>query len=225
MLPGFLYRPSGAGPFPAMVHLHGCTGIVPPNFHWAEVLQAKGYVALIVDSFSPRHIRDACPPSGGLSLRRAGDAIGALAYLRSLPYVEADHIGVMGWSSGGATTLLVGRQEIIDKAHISGGGFRAAVAIYPLCEYMNKDIRIPLLLVLGSRDDSTPPQYCQDVAKEMQQEGRITLVQVFGVYHGFDAPGSTTPHKTPQGITIAYDPVATQAAENVVETFLALHLR
>ena len=53
LLPGHLYRPDGPGPFPAVVALHGCGGIGPHLHRWAQTLQQWGYVALLVDSFSP----------------------------------------------------------------------------------------------------------------------------------------------------------------------------
>ena len=52
---GKLYKPDGAGPFPALVLLHGCQGVVRQTETWAHWLRARGYVALAVDSFGPRH--------------------------------------------------------------------------------------------------------------------------------------------------------------------------
>src|SRR5580704_7268540 len=49
-----LYRPSGGGPFPAVVLLHTCAGLGPHVHAWARKLQDWGYVALVVDSFTPR---------------------------------------------------------------------------------------------------------------------------------------------------------------------------
>ena len=58
MLTGRLLRPSGAGPHPAVVMLHGCGGLYarngrvsPRNVWWATHLQRQGYEVLMVDSF------------------------------------------------------------------------------------------------------------------------------------------------------------------------------
>jgi hypothetical protein len=56
-LPGQLYRPDGPGAFPAVVVLPGCGGIQPLHHRWAHTLQQWGYVALLVDSLSPRGAR------------------------------------------------------------------------------------------------------------------------------------------------------------------------
>src|SRR3972149_5417972 len=55
-----LRRPPGQGPFPALVLLHGCSGITSVQRDWAERLSEWGYVTLIVDSFGPREVRNVC---------------------------------------------------------------------------------------------------------------------------------------------------------------------
>ena len=67
VIDGYLTKPDGAGPFPAIVHLHGCSGL-PAAFKagtdkglWSERLAGWGYVVLAVDSFTTRGIAQACP--------------------------------------------------------------------------------------------------------------------------------------------------------------------
>lgn len=80
VIDGYLTRPDGAGPFAAVVHLHGCNGL-PNAFKdgtekgmWSERLAGWGYAVLAADSFTTRGISQAC--SGGLTPRIA-DAYGA----------------------------------------------------------------------------------------------------------------------------------------------------
>jgi poly(3-hydroxybutyrate) depolymerase len=59
LLSGILHKPSGDGPFPAVVMLNGCENIRDPDqvaheTSWAQRLVSWGYVALQVDSFTPR---------------------------------------------------------------------------------------------------------------------------------------------------------------------------
>jgi dienelactone hydrolase len=106
-LRGLLFRPEGSGPFPAVALLHGCDGVQAFQERWADDLASWGYVALLVDSHGPREIGDDCarwPPTAG---SRSEDAFGALAYLRGLPFVEAERIGVVGWDTGGRTVIRV----------------------------------------------------------------------------------------------------------------------
>jgi len=57
---GDLTRPDGAGPFPAVVGLHGCAGMHDATKQkLTDELVARGYV-LLVDSYATRGIAHAC---------------------------------------------------------------------------------------------------------------------------------------------------------------------
>src|SRR5215510_15807778 len=78
---GYLARPEGAGPFPAVIGLHGCAGMPDKTKRkLVDELVGWGYVVLLVDSFATRGIEHAC--AGGYSDiagNRRADAYGALA--------------------------------------------------------------------------------------------------------------------------------------------------
>src|SRR5690348_6955805 len=46
-----LELPAGAGPFPAVIVLHGCNGIGIGSRTWAQRLHQWGYAVLLLDSF------------------------------------------------------------------------------------------------------------------------------------------------------------------------------
>src|SRR6202035_3835992 len=92
-LDGYLYRPAGEGRHPAIVGLHGCsgmfsraTGAVSPIYReLAAELNRHGYVFLLVDSLRPRHADELSSVQGfdlGLYRSRPKDAYGALWYLQ-----------------------------------------------------------------------------------------------------------------------------------------------
>src|SRR5258706_11261398 len=62
VIPAAEVRPEGPGPFPAVVLMHGCHGVSGSTRQWAGWFREHGYVALIVDSWLPRGIRDGCRP-------------------------------------------------------------------------------------------------------------------------------------------------------------------
>jgi len=122
-------RPDGPGPFPAVVWLHSCAGLVRGARHaedWTRRLRGLGYVVAIPDSFSARGF-----PNGvcGYGMRvpprtRADDAYAALRHLEERPDVVAERIGVIGHSHGGWTVLAAMDAEVAAR----GGRLGARVS-------------------------------------------------------------------------------------------------
>ena len=84
VIPAAEVRPEGVGPFPAVVLMHGCHGVSASTRQWAGWFRDHGYVALIVDSWAPRKIRDGCVPGPDIaSSERFDDAVGALRWLHA----------------------------------------------------------------------------------------------------------------------------------------------
>ena len=82
-LQGYLTRPNGRGPFPAVVLLHSCLGLPAARRSIGEALARWGYVALFVDDFSTRRIKETCAvdfPEG------VSDAFGALGFPRQAAF-------------------------------------------------------------------------------------------------------------------------------------------
>src|SRR4051794_7013796 len=66
-LRGFVYRPEGPGPFPGIVALHGCRGLINRSGRitsqfsdWGDRLAAAGIAALFPDSFGSRGLTSQC---------------------------------------------------------------------------------------------------------------------------------------------------------------------
>src|SRR5581483_9041485 len=82
---GFLFTPAGAGPFPAMVEVHGIYGREPWDAEVSEKLAAEGYVTLSVDLYgrNARNYDDGLHLRDGVRPRVAEDLRAAVAYLRT----------------------------------------------------------------------------------------------------------------------------------------------
>ena len=191
------FRPDGAGPFPALVLLHGCSGMYTPGgyitasyLRWAELLAEDGYVALLVDSFNPRGYRTICELQKRPireSRERVEDAYAAARWLNRQPYVAAGRIGLLGWSNGGTGTLYAMRPTSrIEPA------FRAAVAFYPGCRTLSR-ARTPyqpyaaLLILSGGADDWTPAAPCAQLIDIAKGQGAPADIIVYpGAHHSFD---------------------------------------
>jgi len=244
-LSAWLLRPEGAGPFPAIVLLHGCSGLYSGSQgeklsarhdEWARKFRDAGYVALLPDSFNPRGHRQVCTLKDRpiLSTReRPRDAYGALLFLQRRNDVIANRIAVMGWSHGGQTTLATlnpkspGRPKVLPK-----GDFRAGVALYPGCTTARDQAYgsvAPMLLLVGEADDWTPAAPCVAFAEAARERGApIEVVAYPGAYHDFDAPNVPIRLRTglaiPGGGTSAHigtDPAARADALDRVPRFLS----
>jgi dienelactone hydrolase len=136
-LVGYLARPDqglsallgGAGHsverFPAVVVLHGCSGISSHSARIADRLGSWGYVALAVDSLGPRGIASRCGGTG--SPEQAFDAYSARRYLAQQGFVDAARIAVLGQSMGGSAALYAVDRDM--AAQYFTERFQAAIAL------------------------------------------------------------------------------------------------
>jgi dienelactone hydrolase len=222
---GWLYKPEGEGPFPAVVHLHGCGGIQSFNRRLARQMTEWGYVSLVVDSFSARGMSRACGRGHAVLGFRIRDAYGALAYLQSLPFVDPARVGAIGFSQGAWTLLLAVREEAIRRALPAAPAspatqrrFRAAIAYYPWCPTTKTLFYPPLLILIGEKDDWTFAFRCEALAEESLAGGEPVELKVYpGAYHGFVYGYDTTV----RGHWIVFDPEATEDSIRQVKRFLA----
>ncbi len=187
MIQGYLSRPPGDGPFPAIVHLHGCGGLTAQRRKLdGEQFTRWGYVTLIVDSFTTRGIKDAC--AGQVLPARHADAMGALIYLSKLPFVDPNRIAVVGYSQGGIAALEIASAQpaqILDVPQAMK--FKAAVAYYPWCSAAADKLAIPTLVLIGELDDWTLATSCDHLQRRFDASGAPLKITVFPeAYHSFD---------------------------------------
>ncbi len=231
-LTGKLTKPQGNGPFPAIVLLHGCRGIVKFNDDWAERFSKWGYVALQVDNFGPRGLSEACGnPNLAPFIVRTQDAYDAKAYLGRLPFVDRTRIAVMGWSQGGITTLCTvsninyniwaasARTNLSRKQE---DPFRAAIAFYPYCDGKLEDTNAPLLILVGDQDTWCPAAMCQTNMPKGKTTNEVILKIYPGAYHLFDKEGE---NGMTLGNRLLYNPEAHADSIIQVREFLAKHMK
>ncbi|HEY2922051.1 MAG TPA: dienelactone hydrolase family protein [Candidatus Binatia bacterium] len=222
------YRPSRNGPFPAIVVLHTCGGVGVKESQYASSLRGEGYVVVVPDSFASRGNRRKgyrCTPGNYENhvSDSVSDALGAAAYLRSLPFVRGDRIAVMGMSLGG-TAVLALPPEALDQ------GIRAAISYYPPCvqadgKHFFNESKIPLLLLLAELDNWSPTTACVAKAQENQKSGRIVEWMVYpGAHHGFDNQSYYSAVNDNRGRTMQFNQSATDDSWNRFKTFLNKHL-
>jgi len=222
---GALIKPVGAGPFPAVLYVSGCGGINYPADRAQQKaaidhLLSKGVATLVIDPFTPRN-----EPQGVCAnldekhaaeyFKRGGnDVLAALNVLGAMPEIDTKHIFLQGYSYGAISSLVaIERKNAANHAKIAG-----VVAYYPYC-YDGVDPSVPVLVMIGEKDDWTPAAKCQAVT------GKTDFDVV--VYPG-DTHAFTTPFEKPLdylGHHFVYDEKSTQDAQQRADAFMAAHMK
>ena len=243
-IPAWRTRPAGPGPFAAVVLLHGCHGVSASTSEWARWFTARGYVALIVDSWGARDMTEGCSPQSPdlPSSERFDDVAGALRFLHGEPDVDRARIGVIGWSHGGVFALSAVNGPSLERQGARGvtlpaPGFRAAVGVYPggCFSLVHELVVRPLLVLVGDADDWTPSAICAEMVAAMRTRGAPASIVIYpGVAHYFDVVGQARTflpdvvnRNRPGGCcgaTVGYDTAAAADAHARIAEFFAHHL-
>lgn len=184
-IPGWLDRPPGPGPFPAIVLAHSCAGVSQHTGTWGRLLAGWGYVTLAPDSFAPRGESNVCGRGRVVSGQmRVTDVAGAIDWLNAQPFVRRNTIGLIGHSHGGWTTIRATQAMY----GLAARGLRAAVAYYPSCAaQFDRNVAVPLLVLIGDKDDWTPAEDCRRLQSAgFANPGLVEFVYYPNAYHSFD---------------------------------------
>jgi dienelactone hydrolase len=227
---GDLAKPDGAGPFPAVVGLHGCAGMhEATKQRLVDDFVGRGYVILLVDSYVTRgidHRHLACTSNAFATfLRRRPDAYGALLFLGRQTFVDPQRVAAVGFSAGAWVTLSVAEPRSFEQlVPASNLRFRAAAAFYPPCKQAVARPGIPTLIFIGALDEWTPAADCSNRIASWGNDGPpVELVVHAGAHHGFYYP-HLQPGRTMFGHWLEYNGAAADNATRRLHQFLDRHL-
>ncbi|PWI43950.1 dienelactone hydrolase family protein [Streptomyces sp. ICBB 8177] len=215
---GHLALPAGADRRPAV--LLGPEGMGPSDVERrrADALAELGYVALAFDLHGGRYLDDPeemlarCMPllADPERMRDIGHA--ALDVLRAEPRTDPDRIAAVGYGTGGAVGLELGRD---------GADLRAIATINALTTGRPGEaarIRCPVWAGVGSQDPIMPPAQRDAFTAEMQAAGVDWRLVVYGgALHAFHHP--TVDHAVRPGV--GYHPRQARRAWRDVVDLLA----
>ena len=195
-----VFQPAQA-PRGTVVALHGCGGLFAATGDrqgqlnarhqgMADLLVAQGYAVVFPDSLNPRGVSQLCTQKIGTrsinQTERRRDALATLNWVAAQAWATPSKIALLGWSHGGSAVLASTQQQ---HPEVLAQSVRAAVAIafYPGCSAAaraNYQPNAPLILMLGEKDDWTPPGPCIALGQAVGAE-----VNVFAdSHHDFDNP-------------------------------------
>lgn len=214
-LHGYLARPTGNGPHPAVLMIHEFYGLNRDVIKKANLLADQGYVVLAADSYRgqttaliPRAIfLTVTTPQD----RIASDLDAAFRYLSTVQGVDALRVGAVGFCFGGTQVMKMGTRN---------GDLAAAVIFYgsgPITDPAALGVmgrRGPVLGIYGEQDQGIPLAEVRGFELAMQARGVPHRVTVYpGVGHAFVTSASLA------------QPGAAQQAWGEMLAFLAQNLK
>jgi carboxymethylenebutenolidase len=191
-LHGFVHKPEGSGPFPAILYNHGSEEKPGAKPELGKLFRENGYVFFVPhrrgQGRSPHDGRVLTLGALALNELQLEDQLAALSYLKGLSYVDPARIVVAGCSFGGIQTILAVEANADRKL-----GLRAAVDFAgaaetwrtsgALQERMIRAVRkatIPVMLVQAKNDYDTAPSYA--LAKELEKLGKPYKLSIYPPY-------------------------------------------
>ncbi len=192
-LPAQILKPQGFDPtrkYPVIMYHYGCPAsqVVSNRWRsgrrrqlWHKLLATRGYVVFSVDNQASSFFGKA---GEDRLYRRFGDLehaaqLAGVEYLKSQPWVDAERIGLWGWSGGGSNTLYslfaqpgtwaagiagapvtdwrfydaIWVERYLDRPQDNPEGYDASAPL----TYAEK-LRDPLLVIHGTADNNVHPQ-------------------------------------------------------------------
>jgi dipeptidyl-peptidase-4 len=204
--------------YPVIVFTYGGPGLQIVDQAWGrdivfhQYLQQQGYIVFMLDNRGSAHRGTAFefPIYKQMSLVEVRDQRRGVEYLKTLPFVDPDRIGIYGWSYGGYMALMAMMQ--------APDAFKAGVAGAPVTDwrlydthyterYMStpsanpegyelsnvvthvEQLRGPLLVIHGMADDNVLLNHSTLLFREMQKTGiQFESMLYPGETHGLRDP-------------------------------------
>jgi len=187
--------------YPAVVYVYGGPGVrnVEARWHymsrgWETYMSQRGYVLFILDNrgSSDRGVAFEQATFRHLGVEEMKDQIKGVEFLKSLPYIDAERLGVHGWSYGGfMTTSLMTTYPEVFKVGVAGGPVidwkyyevmygerymdtpQTNPEGYRETSLINKASRLKgkLQIIQGMNDPVVVPQHCLSFLKACIQAG------------------------------------------------------
>lgn len=221
-LGGFIAKPTGTGPFPAVVWNHGSGSNPTPRIsRLAAFWVSRGFVFFephrrgyglsatagadiqdLVDQIAKR----AGPDAGDLlktqllATEQLDDQLAGIAFLKTVPEVHPDRIASMGVSFGGAQALLAAeRGEDIRVAVSFAGGAMNWMHNVPMRARLleaARNAKVPVMFVQAENDFDLGPS--RELFAEMTRVGKPTAMRIYPPQGRTVLDGHTFAGRSPQ---------------------------
>ena len=134
-----LYKPEpfeAGKKYPVIIDVYGGPGAqrvqktwTARNGYWHKLMAARGFVVFSLDNRGATNRGTAfeAPIHRHLGVAEVADQVRGVEFLKTLPYVDGDRVGIFGWSYGGYMTLMT----MMKQPEI----FHAGVSVAPVTDW------------------------------------------------------------------------------------------
>ena len=199
-MPAYLARPGAGDNHPAVIVLEGVYGFDDELRRITDLVASFGYVGLAIDYFhrSPEHMSESFTPEGRALGEKAAekvtkesartDVAAARDWLNDQPFVDHGHIGTWGFGFGGTTAFVTATLPGINAATVFYA--QSIASLFPNNEASPledaQDIRAPLLLVFGGRDQYVAARDIETIESTLTANNKRFTIQIYpNVGHSF----------------------------------------
>ena len=193
----YLYRPDGEGPFPVVIYNHGSRlgreRDSQPFEHIGALLTQARYAVLVPE-------RRGYGRSDGLTWPQAvasdkarvvprlyeetDDVLAAVDHLRTLPFIDAQRVAIMGWSFGGIVTMFAASQRATFAAAINQAGgamtWDGNVEVRHALIAAAEKITTPTQLLVAENDRTTAS--ITTLGEILKKRGVVHQVVIYGPF-------------------------------------------
>jgi dienelactone hydrolase len=196
-LRGFIWKPEGNGPFPALLWNHGSEKLPGWLPDLGPVFVSQGYVFLVPHRrgqgrSSGTYIQDSLDKITNISEKskmlvqlhdteQFSDQVAGLKYLQSLAYVDRSKIAVAGCSYGGIQTLIAAEKNPGYRAAVDFAGgamsWKSSPDLQVRLRTAARNLAVPTFFIQAENDFDLSPT--KELPIEAQNAGKPYKAQIY----------------------------------------------
>lgn len=189
-LDGQLFLPAGNGPHPVVILTPGSGGVELHHLKHAQALVAAGVGVYVLDPFAARGVKSTSADQTQFPFAASVyDILAAAKMLLTLPAVDKDRLGALGYSRGGLAVNLAVSEKLSQAVLGKQFRFKAVMSGWAWCGYQFENATTTATAIrfaLGDSDAWGSVAVCQTQAMAMAQRNPNVSVRVFkNAQHGF----------------------------------------